>query len=156
MTTATDIQAQLEGLWESAEPGPFGRDDAIILKYADGTYAFRPRAGYDDEKDSARVVERAKPKRPQYVVAGMLYAGDDDRREPFIEREDGYWESAAAYGPAGDLIDPVPLVEMPSREEVLEALEAGRAAWRMSSSPIDLDDFRVDAVLELLRGERKA
>lgn len=148
MTTATDIQAQLEGLWESAEPGPFGRDDAIILKYADGTYAFRPRAGYDDEKDSARVVERAKPKRPQYVAASMLYTDDVTRREPFIEREDGRWESPTALGPAGDLIDPVPLVEMPEREEVREALVAARKAqsWPDTTTA-------VEAVLELLRGK---
>ena len=125
MTTATDILTQLEELWEAAEPGPFRQGDTIIVHRHNGEYGIRPRAGYDSEGakfSHVRVLERAKPKRPQYVVASMLYTDDVTRREPFIEREDDRWESPTASGPADDLIDPIPLVELPERDVLEETL----------------------------------
>ena len=153
MTTANDIQAQLNELWESAEPGPFGVDDAIIFKYADGTYAFRPRAGYDDEKDYARVVERAKPKAPEWEAVVASYIHDEEhRRQVFARAGNDCWESPDYYLLDGELVDPVPLVEMPEREALADALEKpyyAQGGWSWpGSSPL------VDAVLELLRGER--
>ena len=153
MTTATDILTQLEELWEGAEPGPFEAEDAIILKYADGTYAFRSRAGYRDETERIRVVERAKPKAPEWEAVVASYTEDEEHRRQVFTRNDwGKWESATHYATTDELVDPVSLVEMPEREALADALEKpyyAQGGWSWPGSyPL------VDAVLELLRGER--
>ena len=153
MTTATDILTQLEELWEGAEPGPFEAEDAIILKYADGTYAFRSRAGYRDETERIRVIERAKPRAPEWeaVVASYVWS-ESHRREVYFRIEGGAWESNTHVALDDELVDPVPLVEMPEREALADALEKpyyAQGGWSWPGSyPL------VDAVLELLRGER--
>lgn len=155
MTTATDIQARLEELWENAEPGPFEADDAIIIRYASGTYAFRPRAGYSDKGDCVRVIERAKPKAPGWeaVAASSIFCS---KRDVFAHdpNDDTWYAPAHGWVSPDDLVDPVPLAEMPERKALIEALEApfieqGDWAWP-GSVPL------ADALLKLLRDEREA
>ena len=153
MTTATDILTQLEELWEGAEPGPFEADDSIIISHTDGTFTVRERAGYDGESDSHRAIERAKPKAPEWEAVVASHIEDEEHRRQVFARNDwGKWESATQYATTDELVDPVPLVEMPEREALADALEKpyyAQGGWSWPGSyPL------VDAVLELLRGER--
>ena len=158
MTTATDIQKQLEEAWESAEPGPFGADDAIIIQRPSGEYSVRPHAGYDSEGAEVsriRVLERAKPKAPEWEAVVASYIHDEEHlREAFVRTASGSWESPTRYLLPDELVDPVPLVDLPERGALVEALEGpflAQGAWEWPGS-IPL----ANAVLELLRGERRA
>lgn len=153
MTTATDILSRLEELWENAEPGPFEAEDAVILRYTDGTYAFRPRAGYDGEKEAIRALGRAKPKAPEWEAVVASYIGDEEhKREVFFRTPRGSWESVTRYVDDPDLVDPVPLVELPEREELADAIVRGWTARRMGEgSPSPRGSHEADAVLELLK-----
>lgn len=152
MTTATDTLAQLEELWESAEPGPFEQGDTLIIHRHDGEYGIRPRAGYDSEGAKfghIRVLERAKPKAPEWEAVVASYIHDEEHvRNVFARTEHGGWESHDYYLTADQLVDPVPLVELPEREEVLRAVVEGMKDWAFLGGDV------ADAVLELLRGER--
>lgn len=152
MTTATDILTQLEELWEAAEPGPFRQGDTIIVHRHNGEYGIRPRAGYDSEGakfSHVRVLERAKPKRPEWEAVVASYVHDEEHvRNVFARTEHGGWESHDYYLTADQLVDPVPLVELPEREEVLRAVVEGMKDWAFLGGDV------ADAVLELLRGER--
>ena len=157
MTTATDIQKQLEEAWESAEPGPFGADDAIIIQRPSGEYSVRPHAGYDSEGAEVsriRVLERAKPKRPEWeaVVASNI-ADKEHVRDVFVRTEAGDWESPTYLLHADELVDPVPLVELPERVELREKL---LDLWADNGGEWPGSYALADAVLELLRGERRA
>ena len=155
MTTATDIQKQLEEAWESAEPGPFGADDAIIIQRPSGEYSVRPHAGYDSEGAEVsriRVLERAKPKAPEWEAVVASYIHDEEHlREAFVRTASGSWESPTRYLLPDELVDPVPLVELPERDVLEETLR--RASGVMG--PIEAEGA-AEAVLELLRGERRA
>ena len=157
MTAATDIQKQLEEAWESAEPGPFGADDAIIIQRPSGEYSVRPRAGYDSEGvtlDYIRILERAKPKAPEWeaVVASNI-ADREHVRDVFVRTEAGNWESPMYYLTADELVDPAPLVELPERVELREKL---LDLWADNGGEWPGSCALADAVLELLRGERRA
>ena len=77
---------------------------------------------------------------------------EEHRRQVFARNDWGEWESATQYATTDELVDPVPLVEMPEREALADALEKpyyAQGGWSWPGSyPL------VDAVLELLRGER--
>lgn len=154
MTTATDILTQLEELWEAAEPGPFRQGDTIIVHRHNGEYGIRPRAGYDSEGakfSHVRVLERAKPKRPEWeaVVASYVHS-ESHQREVYFRIEDGAWESNTHVALDDELVDPVPLVELPTEEELLAAVVEGMEGWSFSADDV------VESVLKLLRGERRA
>lgn len=157
MTTATDILTQLEELWEAAEPGPFRQGDTIIVHRHNGEYGIRPRAGYDSEGakfSHVRVLERAKPKRPEWeaVVASNI-ADKEHVRDVFVRTEAGNWESPTYLLRADELVDPVPLVELPERVELREKL---LDLWADNGGEWPGSYALADAVLELLRGERRA
>ena len=153
MTTANDTLAQLEELWESAESAQPQVGDAYIrravrdeISYEVGV-AERPILSRD-----YRVLERAKPERPRAVVATTVLdpAG---RREVYTESPHGHWESPYCRMEPDELVDPVPLVEMPSREDLLAAFEEAWDAWMRDEEALGgADGHRADAVLELLEG----
>lgn len=152
MSTATEILADLEELWEGAEPAPFKWDDTLIIRRHTGEYGIRPRAGYDSEGENfshIRVLERAKPKAPEWeaVVASNIH-DEEHARDVFIRTKDGSWESLDSYLLADELVDPVPLVEMPEREELRKAVTQAMGGWHTNVYDV------VESVLELLRGER--
>ena len=155
MTTATDILTELKELWEGAEPAPYGADDAIIIQYATGEYSVRRRAGYDSEGvklDHVRILERAKPKAPEWEAVVASYTEDEEHRRQVFTRNDwGKWESTHWYTEADELVDPVPLVELPEREALARAI-----AGSIDEEPGNFHLIPADAVLELLRGERGA
>jgi len=149
MSTATDILARLEELWESAEPGPTREGDAIIFRYGEGDFKIEPCAGMAwDSRDHVRTLERAKPKAPEWeaVVASYLHS-DDHKREVYFRTTHGGWESETRLTYADELVDPVPLVEMPEREALVGAIRsASPTVWPLV----------VGRVLELLEGKREA
>lgn len=152
MTTATDILTQLEELWEAAEPGPFRQGDTIIIHRHNGEYGIRPRAGYDSEGakfSHVRVLERAKSKRPEWEAVVASYIHDEEhRREVYFRASSGGWESDTRILHADDLVDPVPLVELPERSDLHELFR------RQCLDGWPGAGVLADAVLELLRGER--
>lgn len=152
MTTANDTLADLEELWEGAEPGPFGEGDTLIIRRHTGEYGIRPRAGYDSEGakfSHVRVLERAKPKRPEWeaVVASYVHS-ESHQREVYFRIEDGAWESNTHVALSDELVDPVPLVELPERSDLHELFR------RQCLDGWPGAGVLADAVLELLRGER--
>lgn len=150
MTIANDILARLEELWENAEPGPTKEGDAIIYRYGEGDFKIEPSADRSrDSREHVRVIERAKPKAPEWeaVVASDLH-DETHKREVYFRTTYGGWESDSGIIAASDLVDPVPLVGLPEHEELARALlKVG----------IDHDfvwpgaDDLADAVLELLK-----
>lgn len=154
MTTATDIQAQLKEAWENAERvAPQEGDTYISFNVtADCTYSVGV-ARWELTPERYRLLERAKPKAPEWeaVVASYVHS-ESHLREVYYRAKDGLWESNTRVASDDELVDPVPLVELPSREEILEALEKpyyAQGGWSWPGSyPL------ADAVLELLRGER--
>lgn len=153
MTTAKDTMTQLEELWENAEPGPFEEDDTIIVRHADGgDYSIRAKAGYSADMDHIRVIERAKPKAPEWeAVVASCVRSESHKREVYFRTWHGEWESETWGVGADELVDPVPLVEMPSREDLLAAFEEGWDAWRSDEECMKgADTHRADAVLRLL------
>lgn len=152
MSNATDIQKQLEEAWDGAEIGrPEAHDLVIILS----NNAYSLGTAIDLDRDGAypvRILERApKPKpKPFAIVASATYL-DADEREVFVPSRTfpGDWESAQRVAVADHLVDPVPLVELPSHQELARAiLQVGidhEFEWPES-------DTLADAVLELLRG----
>lgn len=151
MTTANDTLAQLEELWESAEKAQPQTGDTYIrravrdeISYEVGV-AEQPILSHD-----YRVIERAKPKaKPRVVMASWVR--DPDRREAYTLQPDGEWESLWYAVEADDLVDPVPLVEMPEREALVEAIRsASPTVWPLEGGAL------ADAVLELLEGKREA
>ena len=149
MTITDDILSRLEELWENAEPGPTKEGDAIIYRYGAGDFSIEPCVGVSrDNRDHIRTLERARPKAPEWeaVVASYLHS-DDHEREVYFRTRHGGWESETRLAAASDLVDPVPLVELPEHEELARALlKVG----------VDHDfvwgaDRLADAVLELLK-----
>ena len=156
MSNATDIQKQLEEAWDGAEIGrPEAHDLVIVLSnnvYSLGTAIALARAGVSPARILARAPTRA-PKRLA-IVASATYL-DADEREVFVPSETfpGEWESAQRVAVADHLVDPVPLVELPSRGELLEALERAWDTWlHDDDAEGGANPQRVDAVLELLEG----
>lgn len=153
MSTATDILARLEELWESAEPGPTREGDAIIFRYGEGDFKIEPCAGMArDSRDHVRTLERAKPKAPEWEAVVASYIEDEEnRRQVFAKTPAGNWESHTRYVHADELVDPVPLVEMPEREALVGAIRsASPTVWPLEGGAL------ADAVLELLEGKREA
>ena len=153
MTTASDTLAQLEELWESAESAQPQVGDAYIrravrdeISYEVGV-AERPILSRD-----YRILERAKPKAPEWeavVASGLHY--ETHKREVYFRNTYGVWESESGIIAADDLVDPVPLVEMPSREDLLAAFEEAWDAWMRDEEALGgADGHRSDAVLKLL------
>ena len=154
MTTATDVQAQLKEAWENAERATPQEGDTYISYNAtgDGTYTVGV-AQWALDSERFRVLERAKPKAPEWEAVVASYIHDEEhRRQVFARAGNDCWESPDYYLFDGELVDPVPLVEMPEREALADALEKpyyAQGGWSWPGSyPL------VDAVLELLRGER--
>ena len=151
MTTATDTLAQLEELWETAEPGPFRQGDTIIIHRHNGEYGIRPRAGYDSEGAKfghIRVLERAKPKRPEWEAVVASYVHSESHQREVYFRIEGALESNTHVALDDELVDPVPLVELPERSDLHELFR------RQCLDGWPGAGVLADAVLELLRGER--
>ena len=148
MSTATDILARLEELWESAEPGPTREGDAIIFRYGEGDFKIEPSAGRSrDSQDHVRTLERAKPKAPEWEAVVASYLHDEEhKREVYFRTTGDAWESATRYTEADELVDPVPLVELPEREALVEAIHSASPAV----GPVE-GGALADAVLELLK-----
>lgn len=154
MSNTTDIQKQLEEAWDGAEIGrPEAHDLVIILSnnvYSLGT-------AVDLDRDGAypvRILKRAPKPKPFAIVASATYL-DADEREVFIPSETfpGDWESAQRVAVADHLVDPVPLVELPSHQELADAIYRGIIRRRSGAlGPRDHGEYEADAVLELLRG----
>ena len=153
MTIASDTLARLEELWKNAESVQPQAGDAYIrravrdeISYEVGV-AERPILSRE-----YRILERAKPKAPEWeavVASGLQY--ETHKREVYFRTTYGAWESESGIIAAGDLVDPVPLVEMPSREGLLAAFEEGWQAWRGDEMCMNgADSHRADAVLRLL------
>ena len=161
MSNVNDILDQLQKEWDRAEEAPFEERDSVIVKTGLSSYSIRREAGYSSEGETiphVRVIERAKPKAPEWeaVVASYVHS-ELHQREVYFRIEDGAWESNTHIALDDELVDPVPLVEMPGREELEEALVRGYDAWAQDlESEGGADPHRIDALLELLRGEREA
>ena len=111
MTTATDTLAQLEELWESAEPGPFRQGDTIIIHRPNGEYGIRPRAGYDSAGAKfrhVRVLERAKSKRPEWEAVEASYVHSESHQREVYFRIERAWESNPHVALYAELVAPVP------------------------------------------------
>ena len=148
MSTATDILARLEELWENAEPGPTREGDAIIFRYGEGDFKIEPCAGRSrDSQDHVRTLERAKPKAPEWEAVVASYLHDEEhKREVYFRTPADAWESVTRYTYADELVDPVPLAEMPEREALVEAIHSASPAV----GPVE-GGALADAVLELLK-----
>lgn len=147
MSIADDIQAQLEELWENADPGPFKEGDAVIInRFGRADFEVRHRVEHDGENLNTRVLERApRPKpRPRAVLASSV--SDPGRREAYAELADGSWESSFYAVEADELVDPVELVPTPSKADLEDVM--GREWSRAGGWPGT--DRLSDAVLELL------
>ena len=150
MTTAADIQKQLEEAWENAESAQPQAGDAYIrravrdeISYEVGV-AVRPVFAHD-----YRILERAKPKRPEWEAVVASYIHDEEHlREAFVRTASGGWESPTYFLRADELVDPVPLVELPERSDLHELFR------RQCLDGWPGAGVLADAVLELLRGER--
>lgn len=151
MTTAGDTLAQLEELWESAEKAQPEAGDAYIrravrdeISYEVGV-AERPILSRD-----YRVIERAKPKPPEWeaVVASRVdgLGKHIETREVYYLTDGGRWESETYYADADELVDPVPLIEMPEREELVSTLMS--EGWGMGPAEAG---GHADNVLKLLK-----
>lgn len=156
MSNATDIQKQLEEAWDGAEIGrPEAYDLVIIL--SNNVYSLGTAIDLDrDGVYPVRILERApKPKpKPFAIVASATYLGADER-EVFVPSETfpGEWESAQRMAVADHLVDPVPLVELPSHQELADAIYRGVIQRRFGTlGPRDHGEYEADAVLELLKG----
>jgi len=151
MTIATDIQKQLEEAWENAERVAPQEGDTFIGCSREGETNYSIGvARWEMNPERYRVLERAKPKPPEWeaVVASFIY-DEEHVRDVFVRTEGGAWESLTRYLTADQLVDPVPLVELPEREELLAAVNEGMKGWDTIASDI------AEPVLELLRGERR-
>lgn len=155
MSTAADIQTQLEEAWEGAEQAAPQEGDTYIQRVERDTVTYMVGvAEYPIAEGRHRILERAKPKAPEWeaVVASYLMSASD-KREVYYHRVDDFWESETFVSEGDDLVDPVPLVEMPDEDTLasvlLDVYLDEEDGWPGSQS-------LADAVLELLRGERKA
>lgn len=158
MTTATDIQKQLAEAWESAEVGEAKANDLVIV-FSGNIYSVGTAADLNQDGVSpVRILERAKPKAPEWeaVVASNLYDAEHVR-EVFVRTESGNWEAPTYYLTADELVDPVPLVELPERDALVDAINRGEFVRRAGhKGPAPRGHHEAEAVLELLRGERRA
>lgn len=98
----------------------------------------------------------AKPKAPEWeaVVASRIDGLGEhiEAREVYYLTDSGRWESETYFADADELVDPVPLVELPEREEILAALREGWDAWGHDEEALGgADGHRADAVLKLLK-----
>lgn len=157
MTSLTEAQAQLKELWDNAEQEAPQEGDAFIAYFGEGEAQYSIGvARWELNPARYRILERAKPKaKPRVVMASWVR--DPDKREAYTLQPDGEWESLTYAVEADDLVDPVPLVEMPSREEIKKALADARNAWMEDTDAEGgADPRRIDALLKLLRGGREA
>lgn len=151
MSTASILLDDLAQAWEDAlREAPQEGDTFIYKSPIDGFYnvgtarrALRP--------DQYRILERAPKPKPEPQVVMASWTHDLDLREAYTLQPDGEWESIKYAVEPGDLVDPVPLVELPDRQALTDAIlgvfhRDGRYSWP-GATPL------ADAVLELLRGE---
>ena len=148
MTTAKDTMAKLEELWESAEEARPQAGDAYIRRTVRDEISYE--VGVTERpiiSRSYRVLERAKPKAPEWEAVGASYLhSDDHKREVYFRTTHGGWESVTRITYADELVDPVPLVEMPEHEALVEAIHSASPAV----GPVE-GGALADAVLELLK-----
>jgi len=155
MTAAGDTLAHLEGLWENAERTQPQTGDTYIrravrdeISYEVGV-AERPILARD-----YRVIERAKPKRPEWeavVASNIMNPGHPRAVYVRMPGRVNDWEAPTRYANCDDLVDPVPLVEMPERDVLWRTIRRASGAIGVAEA-----EAVTDAVLELLGGERKA
>lgn len=157
MTTAAEARAQLKELWDNAEQAAPQEGDAFIAYFGEGETQYSIGvARWELDPARYRILERAKPKAPEWeaVVASCIW-DEEHHRQAFIRDGQDTWMSADWSIGADDLVDPVPLVAMPSREEIKEALADAWNAWKEDADTEGgADPHRIDALLKLLRGER--
>lgn len=147
----------LEAVYETAVGATPDVGDTVIIPNGAGGYTVRPANQWDVDAplQELRILKRApKPVRKlQAVVAGNDYGLDPELREVYVLQQSGEWESEIYLIDADQLVDPVPLVELPSRGELLEALERAWDTWLADDDEEGgANPQRIDAVLELLEG----
>lgn len=158
MSIDIDWLGDLKAAYEEAEDSAPRVGDTLILPNGSGGYIICPAVEADRGEYEAwdiRILKRApKPKPvPQAVMAGYVadehFDIDPAVRHVWANRGGDYWESIVDFTHADQLVDPVPLVELPSHEELARAfLQVGidhEFKWPES-------DTLADAVLELLEG----
>ena len=151
MSNATEIRAQLAEAWESAERVAPQKGDTYIHKSpADGSYSVGT-AKWKLRPDVYRILKHAKPEPKHEAVVASCIKDEENRRQVFAKTPGGNWESYTRYVHADELVDPVPLVEMPEREALVGAIRsASPTVWPLEGGAL------ADAVLELLEGKREA
>lgn len=154
MTDKKNWLEDLEQAWSNAEVGTARVGDLLIDKmksFEDGYLISTAVRDQGATLPNLRILERApKPEpRQRAIVARFI---DDRYHEREIFQPDSLvrdrWVSGSWWILADDLVDPVELVEMPDREDLLGAVLDGMTGHSFSSTDI------VNAVLELLEGER--
>lgn len=154
MTTMNDILTELDELWDDAERGTPAPGDIVIEKSRGTGYAVFDWLGSTIPRphDRIRVLGRAKPKAPEWQAVVASFVTDaDHEREVYFLTSNGVWESDTHAAYSDELVDPVPLVEMPSHRELMATIKDALGVSRGLDS-----DIAAGAVLELLRGDRKA
>lgn len=142
----------LEADWRGAEIGEPREGDLVIEKSSIEGYHVRPAHElYDSERSGhVRILERAKPKSLDVVVASST-TDPDHERQVFINTGAGDypWASFDQFGTSDELVDPVPLIEKPDIEELVEATVRAKVEW--TTYNVDMRPFR-ELVREALEG----
>lgn len=145
--------------WREAEVGEVREGDTVIVNSSGsgtGNYTVRPAhdvdlpGGSQAGNPNIRILQRApEPERPEVVVASSIFDPTHERQLWFREPMAGWFnreEDCLLYD--GELVDPVQLVELPSREEVIDALASVMMGYRFGTGSL------ASAVLDLLKGKR--
>lgn len=148
-----DWLEDLEAAYEEAEGSAPRVGDIIILPNGSGGYIIRPAVEADRGEYEAwdiRILKRAPAPAPelQAVVASSTHYLD---RQVFsLDPGDGLWHANGHGWVSADyLVDPVPLVELPAREELEDTLAK---VWDLSGGWPGFARL-ADAMLELLKGK---
>lgn len=164
MSTNTEEKnwlAIIEAVYEGAEVGNCAEGDTIILPSGGEGYIVRTAVGWDSDAPEGwgiRILKRAPEPELQAVMAGYIaddcFNVDPAVRHVWTSRGGGYWESIVDFVRSDELVDPAPLVELPSHEELARAVYGGVIQRRLGTlGPRDHGEYEADAVLELLEGK---
>ena len=155
MSIDIDWLGDLKAAYEEAEDSAPRVGDIVILPNGSGGYIIRPAVEADRGEYEAwdiRILKRAPKPEPKPFAVVASKVATPGKREVFMPTglTNAEWESPTTVASSGELVDPVPLVEVPDIDAVREALEQpymreGRE-WP-GSIPL------ARAVLELLEGK---